>query len=805
MAEEDVVFGKNRHLFGGIEPSNMSAFSARQEISGTATNVILSAILPANTTIGDQTLCTVAGAVIRRKAGSAPANEFDGDLVANITTSGEVTDPNEVATDTTYYYQAFPYTTQGVYNRNKANLIEVEVNDLPVPDNMRKFEVDGNQFNAITGVPFIKISYIWPADGTVSPVGITIVRRSDRYPTSETDGTVVLTDTSNPGNVEKTFNDTTASPSTTYYYQAFPYGADGFYNRNPINRATTTVSPMHPPKPTLVSLETGKTKEPQVKITVSFGTDQTWYTTKKIVVKRKLATGDDSFMLVGEILKSSSDYTLTDTNVTDNTKYLYQIHAEFENGVTSATDSGEATVSTMWVFGVGILVQQNPVVTYQINPPDTLPDTYTDFGVQYFDNKDFTPATSQEIPVEPFPSFQLDMGSWDFQPGEYFAPRPCMLRHDGTVAYYLDPNDYTKKLDDTASDVTDPSVNLEVMLEFPKIYMASGFTNNINGSTLKAFAISNVKVNDNYDCWCNYDKDGNEIDYFYISAYAASYAEEIIDGESIYKWRSLSGRNAASPTLPLTNFYENIRSRLGEDWDGLSLSEVNLIQTLAIMVTKRLDVNNVFGVGITNPTGKCDDLPYNSVRYTINNDSSKSKYTFKFFGLESLWTVSGYPIVGAYAVRDTSDSSFNRYFPYGKLTRSTKDGTTSSDWPLTNITKSDMLEYYNQYSPGMPLSACFIAFKKSNLSGTYCYGLDLFLWPKNKKWGFFPILDEKLATSTTYLQSPSYYIAQGVKDTSVIRMLGNAVTNFSIFGMTVPNAYSTQGPYRLTCHPSKKT
>lgn len=28
MAEEDLIFGKNRHFFGGIEPSNMRKFTA---------------------------------------------------------------------------------------------------------------------------------------------------------------------------------------------------------------------------------------------------------------------------------------------------------------------------------------------------------------------------------------------------------------------------------------------------------------------------------------------------------------------------------------------------------------------------------------------------------------------------------------------------------------------------------------------------------------------------------------------------------------------------------------------------------
>ena len=27
MAEEDLIFGKNRHFFGGIEPSNMLTFT----------------------------------------------------------------------------------------------------------------------------------------------------------------------------------------------------------------------------------------------------------------------------------------------------------------------------------------------------------------------------------------------------------------------------------------------------------------------------------------------------------------------------------------------------------------------------------------------------------------------------------------------------------------------------------------------------------------------------------------------------------------------------------------------------------
>ena len=63
MAEEDIIFGKNRHFFGGIEPSNMLALSA-----AISNNVVLvTATLPEDTKVNDQTLCTVEGAVIGEK------------------------------------------------------------------------------------------------------------------------------------------------------------------------------------------------------------------------------------------------------------------------------------------------------------------------------------------------------------------------------------------------------------------------------------------------------------------------------------------------------------------------------------------------------------------------------------------------------------------------------------------------------------------------------------------------------------------------------------------------------------------
>ena len=51
MAEEDLIFGKNRHFFGGIEPSNMKSFTVLQK----GDQVIIRAILPNDTVVNDQT------------------------------------------------------------------------------------------------------------------------------------------------------------------------------------------------------------------------------------------------------------------------------------------------------------------------------------------------------------------------------------------------------------------------------------------------------------------------------------------------------------------------------------------------------------------------------------------------------------------------------------------------------------------------------------------------------------------------------------------------------------------------------
>ena len=220
MAEEDLIFGKNRHFFGGIEPSNMLAFSVAVE-SGV---VKVTATLPNDTVVNNQTLCTVEGAIIRRKTTDYPKDEFDGDLVANIKASTVFADSGASPTGT-YYYAAFPYTTQGVYNRNKAN--RVVVNE---PEPMQEFSAKSVYVSASDTVK-VEITAKLP-----SGVAGAVIRRSTTgYPTSETEGELFKNITANG-----TYTDTNVTVGVVYYYSAFPYTSTGAYNRSEANRTSVT-------------------------------------------------------------------------------------------------------------------------------------------------------------------------------------------------------------------------------------------------------------------------------------------------------------------------------------------------------------------------------------------------------------------------------------------------------------------------------------------------------------------------------------------------------------------------------------
>ena len=114
----------------GLPPDNCKKMTVK-ESGGT---YFLRWVDPSDTVVDDQVLCTWAGTMIVRKAGSYPANPYDGTIVLDNQEANshsfawlEDTPP---ADESGYFYAAFPYSANGAFNldnRNRFGAVVYEV------------------------------------------------------------------------------------------------------------------------------------------------------------------------------------------------------------------------------------------------------------------------------------------------------------------------------------------------------------------------------------------------------------------------------------------------------------------------------------------------------------------------------------------------------------------------------------------------------------------------------------------------------------------------------------------------------
>ena len=247
-------------------------------------------------------------------------------------------------------------------------------------------------------------------------------------------------------------------------------------------------------------------------------------------------------------------------------------------------------------------------------------------------------------------------GSWPSTPGEKFMPRPCMLRFNGTVDYYLNPNDYTKKADGTTSDVANMNYGGNAMMEWPKIYVKRWESNGVYH-----FRCSDMKVDSDYECWSNYDKNNKEIPHFYTPIFFGSK-----DGSN--RLRSISGQsNFVSNTAQTEVTYA--KNNGADIWYTEVLSDRELVNDLLTMMFKSTDLQATAGYGVCSASAAIAPGSMNTKGLFWGAGDKTSGV--KVFGMENWWgnifrRIAGWCISGG--------------TQKVKLTRGTKDGTTVDDY-----------------------------------------------------------------------------------------------------------------------------
>jgi len=321
------------------------------------------------------------------------------------------------------------------------------------------------------------------------------------------------------------------------------------------------------------------------------------------------------------------------------------------------------------------------------------------------------------------------MGATEFSYGTwgnaFFMPKPCMVKYDGTVDYYLDPNDYTKKADGTASDVADPNYGGNAMMQWPKIWFKfeEGLTEGEG-----YFYCSNKKVDNSYNCYCNIDSQNNEIDYFYTAIYIGTTANSKMRSISGVQTNAANGCGTQTGDTQQANAVAN-NTTANIEWFMEVWSDRMLINALLILMSKSLNSQAKFGNGLVTGSQTAADA---YITGTLNTkglfwgDTTNQNQGVKVFGMENWW---GHKWHRTFGLVGTSTG-----YLY-KMTYNNYDGSTATSY---NSTGSGYLTATNK-------SGTALVQPSDNYLNKCNYG----------QYGYLPIVTSSGSTSTYY--SDYYY------------------------------------------------
>ena len=271
----------------------------------------------------------------------------------------------------------------------------------------------------------------------------------------------------------------------------------------------------------------------------------------------------------------------------------------------SASNESQCTIKDYWLYG------------FKLDQDESDPSSMITYIA---DNENYKSAYMD------YTEDAFNYGSW--KSAWFMNVKPCILNYNGTVAYYLNPNDYTKKEDGTASDITDDNFAGNVMIEIPKTYWKIVD----NGDNTANIYISNKKVDEDFVCWSHIDNNGNEIDYCYMPSYNG-YSDNT-------RLRSLSGKIPSHTQTGTTEINLAKANNINDNviWYTEVYSDRMLINLLLLLIGKSTDTQTIFGNGYCSGdsntkinTGTMD----NKGLFWGSNSSSMTGV--KVFGMENWW------------------------------------------------------------------------------------------------------------------------------------------------------------------------
>ena len=233
---------------------------------------------------------------------------------------------------------------------------------------------------------------------------------------------------------------------------------------------------------------------------------------------------------------------------------------------------------------------------------------------------------------------QFDYGSWA---NAWFITgnKPCALKYDGTIDYYLDPDDYTKKADGTASDVSDANYAGNFMASMPTVWVKRW-----EDARYQYTAIANKQIDDDFKAYAG---DGFINDYIYIPMFKGC-----VDTNG--KMRSYAGHEfytGYTAEQELTAL-----AQCGTGWQGWDLLKWRTLSDLCTLISKSTNSQLAFGRGNTNSynqsssTGGIIPTGQNDLTTGQFNGYDDMTHHVKAFHVEDFWGNRSDRCYGAYTV-----------------------------------------------------------------------------------------------------------------------------------------------------------
>lgn len=260
----------------------------------------------------------------------------------------------------------------------------------------------------------------------------------------------------------------------------------------------------------------------------------------------------------------------------------------------------------------------------------------------------------------------LDWGDWE---NAQFMPKPCMLRNNGTVDYYLNPNNYNQKADGSpTTDISDVNYDGNAMMEWSPV-----FTKNETIGTKHYIYFCSEKLDDSYECYSAKKDDGTYGEHWYMPIYEGRVVNNVM--RSLSTGTDGTGTGAALPTASTTMDQEMTYAKAnGTGWNITNWADENLVAMLGVLVMGRLNCAIAIGYNCGSGSSLTHKVGTGNQKGMFFGHYTTSAYATKFFGMENWWGHRWRRCVGLI----TKD-----YKVFVKMTKSIVDGSTVQNYNST--------------------------------------------------------------------------------------------------------------------------